>query len=119
MRPCNFGHSSQPLALVLLDGGRKKGIIVKPVYIHNYGLAPGVVVFQAFWATLGCHLSREFRRHVPVFRGFWGSLNEWSLLTQEFRVSESISWGGGKRPPIVNTRFWLCRLAGARRHSPP
>ena len=76
MRPCNFGHSSQPLALVLLDGGRKKGIIVKPVYIHNYGLAPGVVVFQAFWATLGCHLSREFRRHVLEILGFLGLLDE-------------------------------------------
>ena len=56
MRLQHLGILFQPLALVLLDGGRKKGIIVKPVYIHNYGLAPGVVVFQAFWATLGCHL---------------------------------------------------------------
>ena len=66
--PSTLGRFSQPLALVLLDGGCKKGIIVKPVYIHNYGLAPGVVVFQAFWATLGCHLARECRRHVPDFR---------------------------------------------------
>ena len=76
MRPCNFGHSSQPLALVLLDGGRKKGIIVKPVYIHKYGLAPGVVVFQAFWATLGCHLSGGFWRHVPDFQAILRDLDE-------------------------------------------
>jgi hypothetical protein len=70
MRLQHLGILFQPLALVLLDGGRKKGIIVKPVYIHNYGLAPGVVVFQAFWATLGCHLSGGFWRHVPDFQGF-------------------------------------------------
>ena len=55
-----------------------------------------------------------------IFRGFWGSLNEWSLLPLDFRVSESTSCRGGKRPSIVKMRFCrLCRLAGARRHSPP
>jgi len=76
MRLQHFRQTSQPLALVLLDGGCKKGIIVKPVYIHKIGLAPGVVVFQAFWATLGCHLSGGFWRHVPDFRLFLRDLDE-------------------------------------------